>query len=128
LSDVIYLLFHLLTTAAKPLRPGGGKTIIAENLHLMQQLIIHSRARQRAPNLSATDRALPGFWSLLLNPLRIARSAIIIKPSALPRFHNALKKGKYQQLIPPRGGRKPKTACGAEAPDRSIYSGVNRFY
>jgi hypothetical protein len=89
LSDVIYLLFHLLTTAAKPLRPGGGK---------------------------------------LLNPLRIARSAIIIKPSTLPRFHNALKKGKYQQLIPPRGGRKPKTACGAEAPDRSIYSGVNRFY
>jgi putative transposase len=43
MRDVIYLLFHLLTTVAKLLRPGGGKTVIAENLILKQQLIIHSR-------------------------------------------------------------------------------------
>ena len=44
MKDAIYLLFHLLTTVAKLLRAGGGKTIIAENLLLKQQLIIHSRA------------------------------------------------------------------------------------
>ena len=98
MKEVIYLLFHLLNTAAKLLRPGGKKAIIAENLHLKQQLIIHSRSRQRTPNLSVQDRALLGFWSLFLNPRRIARSAIIIKPSTLLKFHSALKKRKYRQL------------------------------
>ena len=56
MRDVIYLLLHLLTTCAKLLRPGGGRTVIAENLLLKQQLIIHNRSRQRAPNLSTRDR------------------------------------------------------------------------
>lgn len=89
MRDVIYLLFQLLTTLAKLLRPSGGRTVIAENLILKQQLIIHRRSRQRAPNLSTLDRALLGFWSLLLNHRRIPRSAIIIKPSTLLRFHTA---------------------------------------
>ena len=32
MKDIIYLLFQLLTTFAKLLRPGGGRTVIAENL------------------------------------------------------------------------------------------------
>jgi hypothetical protein len=75
MKDVIYLLFHLLTTLAKSVRPGGGRSVIAENLILKQQLIIHSRSRQRAPNLTTQDRTLLGFFSLFLNPRRIARSA-----------------------------------------------------
>ena len=43
MKDVIYLFFDLLTTLAKLLRPGGGREIIAENLLLKQQLIIHNR-------------------------------------------------------------------------------------
>ena len=39
MKDIIYLLFFLFTTVAKLLRPGGNKTIIAENLLLKQQLI-----------------------------------------------------------------------------------------
>lgn len=42
IKGVIYLLFNLLTTLAKLLRPGGGRAVIAENLLLKQQLIIHS--------------------------------------------------------------------------------------
>jgi putative transposase len=120
MKDVIYLLFHVLTTIAKLLRPSGSKTIIAENLLLKQQLIIHSRARQRAPNLSAKDRALLGFWTLLMNPRRIARSAIIIKPSTLLSFHNASKKRKYRQLYSPRGGRKP----GPKGPSREVIKAI----
>jgi hypothetical protein len=82
MSDAFYLLFELLTTIAKLLRPGDNRTIIAENLLLKQQLIIHSRSRQRAPNLTTRDRTLLGFFSLFLIPRRIARSAIIIKPSS----------------------------------------------
>ena len=43
---------------------------------------------------------------MFLKPRRIARSAIIIKPSTLLRFHNALEKHKYRQLYSPGGGRK----------------------
>ena len=120
MKDVIYLLFQLLTTLAKLLRPDGSRTVIAENLLLKQQLIIHSRSRQRAPNLSTQDRALLGFWSLFLTPRRIARSAIIIKPSTLLRFHNALKKRKYRLLFSPGGGRTP----GPKGPSKEVIKGI----
>ncbi|MEH6584724.1 MAG: integrase core domain-containing protein [Halioglobus sp.] len=120
MRDVIYLLFHLLTTLAKLIRPGGSRTVIAENLLLKQQLIIHSRSRQRAPNLSTQDRTLLGFWSLFLNPRRIVRAAIIIKPSTLLSFHNALKKRKYRLLYSPRGGGKP----GPKGPSREVSDAI----
>lgn len=120
MKEIIYLLFHLLTTLAKLLQPGGGRAVIAENLLLKQQLIIHSRARERAPNLSTQDRALLGFWSLFLKPKRIVRAAIIIKPSTLLSFHNALKKRKYRLLYSPRGGQKP----GPKGPSREIIDAI----
>jgi putative transposase len=120
MRDVIYLLFHLLTTLAKLIKPGGSRTVIAENLLLKQQLIIHSRSRQRAPNLATRDRALLGFWSLFLNPRRISRAAIIIKPSTLLSFHNSLKKRKYHLLYSPRGGRKP----GPKGPSSEVIEAI----
>jgi len=120
MKDVIYLLFHLHTTLAKLIRPGGSRTVIAENLLLKQQLIIHSRARERAPNLSTQDRTLLGFWSLFLNPRRIARLSIIIKPSTLLRFHTAMKKRKYRLIYSPRGGYKP----GPKGPSREVIDAI----
>jgi putative transposase len=99
MKDVIYLLYHLLTTIAKLIQPGGSRAVIAENLLLRQQLIIHSRSRERAPNLTTQDRNLLGFLSLFLNPRRLIRSAVIIKPSTLLHLHNALKKRKYRLLF-----------------------------
>ena len=120
MRDVIYLLFHLLTTLAKLIGPGVSRTVISENLLLKQQLIIHSRSRQRAPNFSTQDRTLLGFWSLFLNPRRIARSAIIIKSSTLLRFHNALKKRKYRMLFSPGGGRRP----GPKGPSAEVINAI----
>ena len=120
MRDVIHLLFHLLTTLAKLIRPGGSRSVIAENLLLKQQLIIHSRSRLRAPNLSTQDRALLGFLSLFLNPRRIARSAILLKPSTLLRFHTAMKKRKYRLMYSPGGGRKP----GPKGPSREIIDAI----
>lgn len=120
MKDVIYLLFRLLTTLAKLVRPGGGRAVMAENLLLKQQLIIHSRSRQRAPNLSTQNRALLGFWSLFMNSRRIVRSAIIIKPSTLLSLHNALKKRKYRLLFSPGGGRKPDP----KGPSREIIDAI----
>ena len=120
MKDIIYLLLHLLTTTAKMIQPGGSRAVIAENLLLKQQLIIHSRARQRAPNLTTQDRTLLGVLSLLLKPRRLVRSAIIIKPSTLLSFHNALKKRKYRLLYSPRGGKKP----GPKGPSREVIAAI----
>jgi putative transposase len=94
MKDVIYLLLQLLSTVARLAKPGGGRSVIAENLLLKQQLIIHSRSRQRAPNLTTQDRTLLGFLSLFMNSRRIVRAAIIIKLSTLLSIHNALEKRK----------------------------------
>jgi len=105
----IYLLLFLefLRVIAKLLRPGGPRAIAAENLLLKQQLIVHSRSRKRAPKLSVVDRALFGFWTGFLNPRRLVRAAIVIKPATLLKFHAALVKwpflvdhtGSHQRLF-----------------------------
>jgi putative transposase len=120
MKDFVFLFFDLLSAFAKLLRPGGARAVIAENLLLKQQLIIHSRTRQRAPNLSVSDRALLGFWTLFLNTRRISRSAIIVKPSTLLRFHSALKKRKYRLLYSPQTGRKP----GPKGPSREVIKAI----
>ena len=120
MKDLIYLLLHLLTTLAKMIKSGGGRAVMAENLLLKQQLIIHSRSRQRAPNLTTHDRVLLGFWTLFMNPGRIARSAIIIKPATLLRFHAAMKKRKYRNLYSPGGGRKP----GPKGPSKEVIKAI----
>lgn len=113
MRDVIFLLFHLLTTLAMLIQPGGSRAVVAENLILKQQLIIHSRSGQRAPNLTTLDRTLLGFLSLFLDPRRIARSAIIVKPSTPLRFHAAPKK------------RNPRFGCPRIAADQSaLWAGA----
>jgi hypothetical protein len=87
-----------LTTLAKLLGPGGAKAIVADSLLMKQQLLIVNRSRRRAPNLTATDRLLLGFWSLFLNPRGIRRAAVILKPSTLLKFHDMLKRRKYRLL------------------------------
>ena len=71
MKDLLLLLAHLLTTITKLLWTGGARTIVADSLLMKQQLLVINRSRRRAPNLSALDRFLFGFWSLFLNPRRI---------------------------------------------------------
>jgi len=74
---------------------------------MKQQLMVINRSRQRAPYLSALDRFLLGLWSLFPYPRRVTQSAVIIKPSTLLRFHEALAKCKYQWLYSSRKHGKP---------------------
>jgi putative transposase len=98
MKDLLILLAHLLTTVAKLLGPGGARAIVADSLLMKQQLLVIHRSRRRAPNLAALDRFLFGLWSLFLNPRRIQRAAVIIRPSTLLKFHDLLKKRKYRLL------------------------------
>ena len=107
MKDLVLLLIHLLATLAKLLGPGGAKAIVADSLLMKQQLLVISRSRKRAPNLSVLDRFLLGFWSLFLSPHHIQRSSIILRPSTLLRFHEALKKRKYRLLFTSRQKGQP---------------------
>ena len=107
MRELLSLLAHLLTTLATLLGPGGVKTVVAQNLLLKQQLLMIQRTRRRAPNLCAAQRLLLGFWSLFLNPRRLLRSAVILRPSTLLRFHQALKARKYRRLYSSSRRSKP---------------------
>jgi putative transposase len=117
---MIILFIHLLTTGAKLLDPGGAKAIIAENLLLKQQLLVVTRSRRRAPNLSTADRFLMGFWSLFLRPGRIAKIALSIRPSTLLNFHQCLVRRKYRRLFSPKKRTKP----GPKGPSEPLIQAI----
>ena len=89
MKNLLLTLLHLAVMTAKLCGPGGVRAVIAENLLLKQQLIVLRRARQRAPNLTLSDRLLCGFGSLFLSPGRIRKVAIGVRPSTLLAFHQA---------------------------------------
>jgi len=82
---------------------------------MKQQLLIMNRARRRVPNLTALDRFLLGFWSLLLSPRHIQRAAVILRPSTLLKFHRLLKQRKYRLLY--SAGRRGKPGPKGPSPE-----------
>lgn len=120
MKNVFLLFVHPLTTVATMLKPTGARAIVAENLLLKQQLLITARSRRRAPNLTLTDRFLLGFLSLFLRPHRIARAAIVVRPSTLLRFHQALVRKKYRELFAPRSQATP----GPKGPAAEIVEAI----
>jgi len=99
MKELLLTVLHLAVMTAKLCGPGGVRAVIAENLLLKQQLIVLRRARQRAPNLTPSDRLLCGFWSMFLSPGRIRKAAIALRPSTLLAFHQALVRCKYRRLF-----------------------------
>ena len=120
MKDLLILLAHLLTTVAKLLGPGGAKAVVADSLLMKQQLLINYRSRRRSPNLLPRDRFLLGFWSLFLSPARLLRTAIVIRPSTLLRFHDALVKRKYRLLFSSIRHSKP----GPKGPSQELIQAI----
>jgi putative transposase len=118
MKDLLVLLAHLLRTLAR--LPGPGGAIVADSLLMKQQLLIMNRSRRRAPNLAPIDRVLLGFWSLFLNPNRIQRAAVIIRPSTLLKFHDMLKKRKYRLLYASSKIGKP----GPKGPSQEVIEAI----
>ena len=87
---LLLLAIHLVVTLAKLLRPGGARAVAAESLLLKHQLLISSRSRQRAPNLTTLDRFVLGLTTLFLSPRRIPKLSGILNPETLFKFHKAL--------------------------------------
>ncbi len=102
MQDFFALVAHLFVTLVRILGPGEARSIVAESLLVKHQLLIVNRSRKRAPNLRAGDRLLMSMCALLMRPVRIAKSAIIVRPATILRFHQALKDRKYRRLFSPK--------------------------
>lgn len=114
------LAIHFLVLFVKSLKPGGIKSVIAENLLLKQQLIVMGRTRFKAPNLNKNDRFIFGYLSLFISAHRRLMTAVIVKPSTLLSFHRALVDRKYSRLFSNNGNKKP----GPKGPSRELINAV----
>ena len=120
MKNLLLLLVHLFTILAKLIGPGGARAVVAENLILKQQLLIINRSQQRAPNLSVTDRFVFGLSTLFVRRSRMGRVSVIIRPSALLKFHHMLVRRKYTLLFSPRTRSKP----GPKGPSEHLIQAI----
>jgi putative transposase len=120
MRDLVILFVHLIVTLARLAGPGGVRSVVAESVLVKHQLVVLNRSRKRAPHLRVSDRLVAGFCTLLIRPTRLVHSAILLKPSTLLHFHQALKKRKYRLLFSPRARHKP----GPEGPTRELIDAV----
>lgn len=119
--NILLLLFaSFLTTFVNLLRPGGTKALLAEDFLFKRQLLILTRACQRAPNLSSTHRVLQACWSLFPTSRRMAKVAIGVQPSTILRFHHRLLRRKYQMLF----SSQKRTKRGPKRPSDALIRGI----
>ena len=114
------LILRLLLGLTYLLATRGTRAMLAENLLLRQQLLVLRRSRRRAPNLPPADRFLFDFWTLFLSPRRLIRTAIILKPATLLRFHRGLQDFKYRFLY----SSKPKKKPGPKGPAPELLRAI----
>jgi len=120
MRDVIVVLIHLVTTVFRLAGPGGLRSVVAESVLIRHQLLIVNRSRCRAPNLHVLDRLIAGLCSLWINPTRLLRWAIALKPSTLLNLHRSLVQRKYQLLFSPKRRSKP----GPKGPNQDVIRAV----
>ena len=120
MRDLVILPVHVIVTLSRLFGPGGIRSVVAESVLVKQQLLILNRSRQRAPNLRASDRFVAGLCALFMQPIRLIRSAIVLKPSTLLNLHQAMRKRKYRILFSPERGRKH----GPMGPSRELIDAI----
>jgi putative transposase len=120
MRDVVILFVHLIVTVVRLARPGGLRSVVAESVLVKHQLQILNRGQKRAPNLRPAERIIAGLCTLFMNPARVLRSAIVLKPSTLLHLHHVLAKRKYRILFSPKRRRQP----GPKGPNKELIDAV----
>jgi putative transposase len=103
-------------TLAHLIGPGGIRSVVAESIIVKHQLVVLIRSRERAPHLRASDRFVAGLCAFLIRPAHLVRSIVVLKPSTLLHFHQALKNRKYRLLFFQTGRRK----SGPKGPSQEL--------
>jgi hypothetical protein len=108
------------TIILRLVRRGGVRAVVAESVLAKHQLLILNRSRRHAPNLRILDRIIAGFCSLWIQPGRLPRVAIALKPSTFLGFHRAMAQRKYRLLFSP----KQKAEAGPKGPTVDLIRAV----
>ena len=101
---------------------GGTRAVLAENILLKHQLLVLQRSRRRAPNLRPADRWLFGFCAQFVSLRRLIRTAIILKPATLLRFHRGLTEFKFDSSTP-----QPPTKPGPKGPAPELMQAIGEL-
>lgn len=120
MKNGVILFWQFLVVLITLLKPGGVRAIAAENLALKQQLITLKRKQKRSPKLTAFDRFFFGLAAILTGKARVSRYAVILKPSAILRFHKTLVQKKYHNLFSKKVKRKP----GPKGPSQDLINAI----
>lgn len=102
------------------LKPSGVRAIAAENIALRKQLIVLTRHQKRSPKLTIFEKITFGILTAMINPKRLSRIAIVLKPTTLLKFHKALVQRKYQLLFSNKKPKKP----GPKGPDKAVIEAI----
>ncbi len=121
MRDVLILLVHLIVTAVRLMRPGGVRSVVAESVLLRHQLLVLNRPRQRAPELRPVDRIVAGLCAGFMRPVRLLRTAIVLKPATILQFHRSLVKRKYRELFAPK---RKRTKPGPKGPSPELVAAI----
>jgi putative transposase len=116
----LILFLHLLVTFARLTRRDRIRAVAAESLAVKHQLLIMKPSRRRSPNLTAWDRVILGFCTLMVSPGRLSKMAVILKKSTLLSLHRAFMKRKYRLLYTPSRRARP----GPKGPSRELIDAV----
>jgi putative transposase len=116
MRDIFHFLYNWAVCIITLLRPGGVKSVAAENLILRQQLIAMSRSRKRSPRLTQTDRTVFAFLAQIIPRTRLRKLAIIVQPATILKFHRAIVQKKYRRLYSAKSPGKP----GPKGPDPEL--------
>ena len=81
-KDFFILMAMLLSTIFKILKPGGIKSIVAENIAIKQQLILVKRKSKitKSPPLSPLQKVFFALIAFLLPKEQTRSMAVILKP------------------------------------------------
>jgi putative transposase len=82
----ISLILHFIRIIILFSQPTGAKALIAENMKLRKQLIQLTRKNKSSHKLSFLDRLFYAVSVYFINPNRLGKSAIIIKPATIIKF------------------------------------------
>src|SRR5262244_1824630 len=99
MRDIFTVFLYAIVTIIRLGKPGGLRSVVAESVLIRHQLLILNRGRKRASNLRSSDRIIAGLCTLLMRPIRVLRSAVVLRPATLLHFHKMLVKQKYRSYF-----------------------------
>ncbi len=116
MRDLLFLLFSIIVTCLKLLKPGGVKSLISENASLKLQILVQLRKKKSKPKMLPRDRILFGFLAIFMPRNRVEKIAALFSPATILKFHRLLVKRKYRLLFSSISNNKP----GPKGPSREI--------